>query len=86
MFGASRDLAPSSSLDLSLSYSEFERQQGLVAGADGLSRDYDTEAMLRINRKASARITLSGEAGYLNRSGASNYDGWWVALRARYEP
>ena len=36
--------------------------------------------------KAGAHLTISGDTGYFNRSGAQNYDGWWVGLRAKYEP
>jgi len=29
---------------------------------------------------------LSAETGYLLSTGDRDYDGWWVALRARYTP
>jgi hypothetical protein len=50
------------------------------------SGDHDIEATMRLNRTSGERLTLSGEAGYLNRSGDHDYDGWWLALRARWTP
>jgi len=85
--GASRQLASNLSVDFDLSYSDFEKGAGTVGDvAAGSTNDYDTTAIVRLNRKAGARTTLSGEAGYFNRSGGQIFDGWWVGLRARYEP
>ncbi|MGB5102808.1 MAG: TIGR03016 family PEP-CTERM system-associated outer membrane protein [Steroidobacteraceae bacterium] len=85
--GATRQLASNLSADLSLSYSDIERAQDFDDPVvSGISSDYDTQALLRLNRNAGAKLTLSGEAGYFIRSGALDYDGWWVGLRAKYEP
>lgn len=87
---ASRQLGSNLSGDLSLSYTEFERTAGFVGPVPTVAtRDYYTQALLRLNRKAGARLTITGETGYLNRTnhvGAQNYNGWWVGLRAKYEP
>lgn len=85
--GANRDLASNLAADLSLSYSDIERSPefGSLVTSD-LSHDYDTQALLSLSRQAGAKLTMSGEAGYFIRSGTSDYDGWWVGLRAKYEP
>ena len=72
------------SADFDVSYREYERIpiEDLVA-----SSDYkDTQAVLRLNRTSGDKLTLSAETGYLTRSGDRDYDGWWVALRARWTP
>ena len=86
-FSATRQLASNLSSDFSVSYSDYERAPVTAApvASDG-TNDYDTQATIRLNRKSGARLTLSGEAGYLTRSGDRDYDGWWVGVRARYEP
>lgn len=85
--GANRQLASNLSADLSLSYSDIERandSSGLATSE--ISNDYDTQAVFSVSREASANLTMSGEAGYFIRSGDSDYHGWWVGLRAKYEP
>jgi hypothetical protein len=82
-----RQLASNLSTDFSISYSEYEGAENLLdPGAAGLSSDYDTQVIVRLNRESRAHFTLGGEAGYYTRSGAGDFDGWWVALRARWEP
>lgn len=85
--GATRQLASNLTADLSLSYSDIERADDFDDPlATETSSDYDTEALFRLNRNAGAKLTVSGEAGWFQRSGGRDYDGWWVGLRAKYEP
>ena len=82
-----RQLASNLSADFSISYSEYEGADNLLdPGASGSLSDYDTQVIVRLNRASGAHFTLGGEAGYLTRSGAGDFDGWWVAFRARWEP
>jgi len=47
----------------------------------------DLQFIVRLNRDSSGgRLVTSAEAGYLDRTGSQNYDGWWVAVRARWYP
>jgi len=85
--GATRRLASNLTADLSLSYSDIERADDFDNPlSTATSSDYDTEALLRLNRMSGGKLTLSGEAGWFQRSGGLDYDGWWVGLRAKYEP
>lgn len=86
-FGATRQIASNLSTDLVLSWSEYERSFALVPN-DPTSDETndDLQAILRLNRASGAHMTLSAEAGYLERSGDTEYDGWWVGLRARWTP
>jgi hypothetical protein len=89
-FSASRQLASNLSADFNLYYREYERSFLAIEPAETETRtttkDYDTTAIFRLNRETSARLTVTAEAGYFNRSGDSNYDGWWVGLRGRWSP
>lgn len=85
--GATRQLASNLTADLDLSYSDIERADDFDDPlSTATSSDYDTEALLRLNRRSGGRLTISGEAGWFQRSGGLDYDGWWIGLRARYEP
>ena len=46
--------------------------------------DYAVEELF--GQAGQNELTLSAEAGYLTRSGDSEYDGWWTGLRARWTP
>ena len=85
--GVTRQLASNLSADATVTYTDYER---VFASVDPLppvrTDDYDTQAILRLNRRSGDRLTLTGETGYLQRAGDDPYDGWWVALRARYTP
>lgn len=82
-----RQMASDLSLDFDVSYSDYERAGGVLAPDPfELASDYDTQAILRLNHATGAHLTLSGETGYLTRSGTTDYDGWWAALRARWTP
>ena len=84
---ATRQLVSNLSADFSVGYSDYERDDlSLGPDATGTASDYDTQVLLRLNRMSGASLTLSGEAGYLTRSGEADYDGWWVALRLRWVP
>lgn len=85
--GATRRLASNLTADLSLSFSDIERADDFDNPlSTETSSDYDTEALLRLNRTSGGKLTVSGEAGWFQRTGGLDYDGWWVGLRARYEP
>jgi hypothetical protein len=84
---ATRQLASNFSIDASLAYADIQRD-ATTAVADPLlaSHDYDTQFILRGNRDFGPKLTASLEAGFLNRAGTTNYDGWWVGLRGRWIP
>ncbi len=84
-FGVTRKLASNFSLDASAAYMDISRNATLTA-VDPLasSHDYDTQAILRANRDFGPRLTASLETGFLNRSGSTDYDGWWVGLRGKW--
>ena len=85
--GVTRQLASNLTADLTITYTDYERILDSVGPLPPVSSDdYDTQAILRLNRRSGDRLTLTGEAGYLQRAGDTEYDGWWVALRARYTP
>ena len=85
-FNASRQLASNLSTDFTLSYNDYERSFDLDAPQADTSGDQDWQAIARLNRQSGEKLTLSAEAGYLTRSGDSDYDGWWTGLRARWTP
>jgi hypothetical protein len=86
-FGATRQLASNMSADFSLGYSAYERRSlELDPSLSTTSNDKDTTVLIRLNRESGERLTLSAETGYLTRSGDSDYDGWWVAIRGRWTP
>ena len=64
-------------------YQDIDTEAALDPVVD---RTYQTEAILRLNHQTSRTITTSLEGGFVNQSGSFAYDGWWVALRARYQP
>jgi len=84
---ATRKLASNFSLDAAASYMDTQRDPTTaVVEVDTGTHDYDTQFVLRANREFGPKLTASLESGYLNRSGSSNYDGWWVGLRGRWLP
>jgi hypothetical protein len=86
-FDASRELGANLAADLVLSWSESERSFAVDPNDLAVDGDYeDVQAILRVNRASGAHLTLSAEAGYLERSGDTEYDGWWTGLRARWMP
>jgi len=85
--GATRQLASNLSADLAAGYTDFEAEVSSLAGpASDAENYYDTQVTFRLNRTSGLHLTLGGEAGYLIRNGDGNYEGWWVALRARWVP
>ena len=84
---ATRNLASNFSIDASAAYSDIQHDPTTAILEPQLaSHDYDTQFILRGNRELGPKLTASLEAGFLNRSGSSNYDGWWVGLRGRWTP
>lgn len=81
--GATRQFAANLSGDLQATYQDTETD---VVQAQDKNHTYQTEAIMRLNHRTSRTITTSLEGGYYNQSGTLAYDGWWVALRARYQP
>lgn len=93
-FDATRQLASNLSADFGLSYNWYD-YASIDAIAGSSSSDYrDLTATVRLNRRSGEKLTLSGEAGYLDRNSdgatlpgvSTDYDGWWVGLRARWTP
>ena len=85
--GTTRQVASNLSADFTLSYSEYDRSAEPIGEVVvPTSNDTDVQAIFRLNREMGSKLTLSGEAGYLTRSGDSDYDGWWLALRGRWTP
>ena len=92
-FRAARDLASNLAGELELSYTEYERAVGSpITDLELLADDRDTQAILRFTRTTSPRLAFTAEAGYLMRNGeddlggATDYDGFWVGLRAQWTP
>jgi hypothetical protein len=86
-FTVTRQLASNMSADFNVTYSDYERTTfDLDPSLETTTTDQDTTVLVRLNRESGPRLTLSAETGYLTRSGESDYDGWWVALRARWTP
>ena len=86
-FGATRQFASNLSGDFSLSYNDYERSaEPIDEVVLPTSNDSDVQAIFRLNREAGSKLTISGEMGYLTRSGDSDFDGWWLAMRARWTP
>jgi len=86
-FDATRQLASNLSADLVLSWNEYVREFAIDPNDPVTDENYDDlQAILRLNRQAGAHLTLGLEAGYLQRSGDTEYDGWWTGLRARWIP
>jgi hypothetical protein len=59
-----------------------------IVDPDALTVDsyQDQQYLLRVTYEAWLNLSPSIEVGYLERTGqaADNYDGYWLALRARY--
>jgi hypothetical protein len=73
--------------ELQMRYEDIERGSiaSLPGGGEVLQfHDYDRDAMLRLNWEAYVNFMASAEVGWLARSGDSEYDGEWIALRLRY--
>ena len=73
-------------------YAEFDtRYEDALAGRREreqltplLYQYYDWNVIGRLSWEAYRNFTVTGEAGYLHRSGDTNYDGEWLAFRFRY--
>ena len=92
-FVASRDLASNLVGQFELWYTDYERALSTsLPNVEVLSNDRDTQVILRFTRTTSPRLAFIGEAGYLTRDGeddlggTTDYDGFWVGLRARWTP
>lgn len=84
---ARRDLASNLKGEFDIRYSEFERTQSATGPDPDLTTDYsDYEFIVRVKRDMGRSLTATAETGYLERTGDTEYDGWWVALRLRYVP
>jgi hypothetical protein len=81
--GATRRFVANFSGDLQATYHDTDTRTAFDPAGD---HSYQTEAILRFNHETSRTITTSLEGGYFNQSGSRAYDGWWVALRLRYQP
>ena len=86
-FDVIRQLASNFSTDFSVSVNEYEQSAGsLDPDITTTSTFRDLQTLLRLNRTSGERLTLSGEAGWFMRTNDVDYDGWWVAVRARWTP
>jgi hypothetical protein len=74
-------------------YGEFDtRYDDVVSGrrnpdigsGDLVYHYYDWNVIGRVNWEVYTNFRATAEAGYLNRSGSTDYDGQWVAFRFRY--
>lgn len=84
---ATRELGSSLSADGVISFENYEVTDFSADADEGSASVYDDfELLLRLNRSLGAHLTLSGEVSYLMRSAADDFDGWWVAIRARWTP
>jgi hypothetical protein len=88
---ASRDLAANVSAEARISYTDWQREPSLLVSGPIVtplqpSRDYDTQFSAALTRRLGPRVSTSLEAGYFNRSGTTDYDGWWIGLRGRWIP
>jgi hypothetical protein len=88
---ASRDLAANVSAEARISYTDWQREPSLLVSGPIVtplqpSRDYDTQFEVSLTRELGPRVSTSVEAGYFNRSGTTEYDGWWIGLRGRWIP
>jgi hypothetical protein len=80
-----RDIGASLYGELRFRYDDvLQGQQTLLPLTPLLFHDYDRDAMIRITWEAYVNFSASAEAGYLARSGDSEYDGQWLAFRFRY--
>ncbi len=87
-FNVTRQLASNLSADFWASYVDYEQNQAVGSPVVVFTTNsYDTTLIARLNRTSSGgKITTTFETGYLNSAGFDAYDGWWVGLRARWQP
>jgi len=92
-FRVVRDFTANTYGEFSFQYDDVENAVGYVAtdpivDPDALTVDsyQDQQYLLRVTYEAWLNLSPSFEVGYLERTGqaADNYDGYWLALRARY--
>ena len=92
-FRVVRDFTANTYGEFSFQYDDVQDAVGYVQAdpevdPDALSVDsyQDQQYLLRLTYEAWVNLSPSFEVGYLNRSGqgADNYDGYWLALRARW--
>ena len=90
VFSVTRQLASNLSADFYTSYTNSEQTQLFFEGGVAFAAPYnynDTQVIARLNRESlGGKIIASAEAGYLNRSGSEDYDGWWAGMRVRWYP
>jgi hypothetical protein len=86
--GFTRQLASNLSTDMSVTYTDFEQSEAQGDPPVAVSTNsYATQVFGRLNRTSSGgKLTTSLEAGFVNQSGSDPYDGWYVGLRARWQP
>ena len=92
-FRVVRDFTANTYGEFSFQYDDVQDAVGYVAtdpdvDPDALTVDsyQDQQYLLRLTYEAWVNLSPSFEVGYLARTGqaADNYDGYWLALRARY--
>lgn len=91
VFSVTRQLASNLEADFYTSYTRSEQTQLVFGGGDvafATPYDYnDAQVIARLNRESlGGKIVATAEAGYLNRSGSEDYDGWWAGMRVRWYP
>ena len=57
---------------------------GDIGTGELVYRYYDWNVIGRVNWEVYTNFRASAEVGHLNRSGSTDYDGQWLALRFRY--
>lgn len=86
MFNVARDFGRDLYGEIELRYEDIMRgQRTLLPEAPLTFHDYDKDALIRLTWEAYLNFAASAEAGYLARSGDSEYDGEWAALRFRFK-
>jgi hypothetical protein len=84
-FTIARDIGADLYGEIQLRYEDILRgQRTLLPDAPLSFHDYDKDALIRLTWQAYLNFSASAEAGWLARSGDSEYDGEWFALRLRY--
>jgi hypothetical protein len=84
-FSIARDIGADLYGEIQLRYDDVLRgQRTLLPDAPLSFHDYDKDALIRLTWEAYLNFTASAEAGWLARSGDSEYDGEWLALRFRF--
>jgi hypothetical protein len=80
-----RDIGADLYGEISGRYEDITQAQRVLPPAEpGTTRGYDRDVTFRVTWQAYLNFMTSAEAGYLARSGDSNYDGEWFAVRFRY--